>query len=61
MAPTAQMDTTPACKPVAAKFFHCFQTRGKKMTANDLNAARRGLGECQQELRDYMACMEKKL
>lgn len=51
--------TKPACKEVSAKFFYCFSTKGKKVTSNDLNAARRGLAECQDELSHYMACMEK--
>ncbi len=48
------------CREVSALFFHCFTTKGAKMTSNDAQAARRGLEECQSELRAYSECMEAK-
>ena len=52
--------TKPACKEVSAKFFHCFTQNSRKISANDATAARRALATCQDELRAYMTCMERK-
>ena len=50
---------TPTCKKAAAPFFFCLMSKSEKLASNDSAAARRGLSECQTELREYMACMEK--
>jgi hypothetical protein len=47
------------CKEVSATFFFCFSTKGKKTAMNDPVAARRGLTQCQSELKNYSDCMIK--
>jgi hypothetical protein len=48
------------CREATARFFHCFTTKGSKLASTDAAAARRGLEECQSELRAYSECMEAK-
>lgn len=60
----------PPCKEVAARFFHCFSTKGEQVNLvvryayffshrKDLGAGERGLKLCKAEMKLYDDCMKK--
>jgi|EP00624_Nannochloropsis_granulata_P005847 hypothetical protein len=57
-----------ACHAAADKFFACFSLKGEQQetalegkAGADKEAGRRGLAECQKEMKGYDACMSKVL
>jgi len=46
------------CRETTAKFFHCFSQKGAQKLPGDYEAARRGLQQCQPEVKAWMRCVE---
>jgi hypothetical protein len=46
------------CGRPADTFFKCFSDKSKKESPEDADSGKRGLSECESELKRYKACME---
>lgn len=45
------------CKIAANTFFECFNRMSDKIVPEDVDAGRRGMLKCMQEMKQYEACM----